>query len=323
MATLALGTAMGVVAARHFRGDHPPQVVEVEKVVTVEMVVRETVAVEKEVEKAVTVTPVLALPTPHATRIWDADGSVVVVVPAGEFLMGSEGDPNALADEYPQRQVYLDEFWIDQAEVTNAQFAAFLNQQGNEEEGGVHWLDLEDVDALIERDSGRFQPKTGYAGHPVIEVSWFGASAYCHWVGKRLPTEAAWDKAARGTDGLIYPWGRKFEPDRANTDEYGPEKTSPIGSYPSGASPYRALDMAGDVWEWVADWCDGDYYSQFAERNPSGPPSGDFRVVRGGAWNRSYVRARSANRNASYPVRGDEGLGFRCAVDPALLPAGS
>jgi formylglycine-generating enzyme required for sulfatase activity len=321
--SLALGIVAGAAGASSFRRDVPPQVVEVEKVVTVEKVVRETVIVEKEVKRPVTVTPASGEPAAYATRIWDVDGSVMVEVPAGEFLMGSDGDPNALADEYPQRAVYLDAFWIDQTEVTNEQFAAFLNEQGNQTEGGVARLDLEDVDSLVERVDGTFRPRSGYVDHPVIEVSWFGAAAYCQWVGKRLPSEAEWEKAARGADARIYPWGDQWDFARANTDEQGPGRTSPVGSYPSGTSPHGALDMAGNVWEWVADWYDGDHYGQSPDRNPTGPPSGNFRVLRGGAWSRSYVRARSANRNASYPVRGDEGLGFRCAAHPASSSSGS
>jgi len=125
-----------------------------------------------------------------ATRVWEKDGSTLVYVPAGEFLMGSEGDPDAHDDELPQHAVYLDAFWIDQTEVTNAQFSAFLNQQGNRMDGGFTWLDLEGMECLIEREGDGFRPKNGFAAHPVMYVCWYGASAYCDWAAKRLPTEA-------------------------------------------------------------------------------------------------------------------------------------
>ena len=128
----------------------------------------------------------------------------MVYVPGGTFQMGStEGDD----DEQPVHEVTLDGFWIDKYEVTNAQFVAFLNEKGNQEENGEEWLELEDVDCNIELTGGEFRPKNGYADHPVIEVSWCGARAYAEWVGGRLPTEAEWEKAARGIDGQTYPWG--------------------------------------------------------------------------------------------------------------------
>jgi len=255
----------------------------------------------------------------------------MVYVPVGEFLMGSEGDPDADDDEYPQHTVYLDAFWIDRTEVTNVQFAAFLNQQGNQPEGGVTWLDLEDEECLIERVGDGFRPKSGYADHPVIEVSWYGASAYCQWAGKRLPTEAEWEKAARGTDGRIYPWGNEFDCHRANLDDEtelddyvvpggegcdGFPGTAPVGSFRDGASSYGALDMAGNVWEWVADWYDADFYSRSPDRNPTGPSSGDHRVLRGGSWSNPRPRARCADRYGRNPGPRYGRNGFRCCVGP-------
>jgi len=239
-----------------------------------------------------------------------ADGMVMVYVPGGEFEMGStEGD----GDEQPVHTVALDAFWIDRTEVSNDQFAAFLNVQGNQEEGGVTWLDLEDEDCLIEQVDGEFRPKSGYADHPVIEVTWYGAAAYCEWAGARLPTEAEWEYAARGPEGHIYPWGN--EDPTCNLARYSEcsGRTVLVGSLPDGASWCGALGLAGNVWEWVADWHDGDYYESSPSRNPLGPEEGDGRVLRGGSWIYDAGHLLSAYRGWEQPVSRFEDCGFRCA----------
>jgi formylglycine-generating enzyme required for sulfatase activity len=278
------------------------------------------------------------------TRIRAADGMVMVYVPAGEFTMGSTDEEvdNALAlcneyygdcerdwfdDEQPVHAVELDGFWIDRTEVTNAQFAAFLNEEGNQEEGDVTWLDLESEYCLIERVGGEFRPKSGYGDHPVVKVSWYGAAAYCQWAGGQLPTEAQWEYAARGQEGRMFPWGDELDGTRLNycdatcdfesADESfddGYARTAPVGSYPDGASWVGALDLAGNVWEWGADWY-GDYPSGRQE-NPSGPSAGDYRVARGGGWNKYWSDVRAAHRSYAPPGNRYDNLGFRCVGSP-------
>jgi formylglycine-generating enzyme required for sulfatase activity len=234
----------------------------------------------------------------------------MVHVPAGEFEMGSTQGHD---DEAPVHTVALDAFWIDQTEVTNAQFAAFLNEEGNQDEGGVTWLDLADKDCLIERSGGDFQPKSGYSDHPVIEVTWYGAVAYCEWAGARLPTEAEWEYAARGPQGHMYPWGD--DDPTCDLAQYGgcTGNTVPVGSLPDGASWCGALDMAGNVWEWVADWYDSAYYKRSPPENPTGPSSGEYRVLRGGSWGINPSVVRSAFRIRGYPDVSGISVGFRCA----------
>jgi len=242
-----------------------------------------------------------------------ADGMVMVYVPAGEFEMGST---QGASDEQPVHTVALDGFWIDRTEVTNAQLAAFLNERDNQTEGGVTWLDLEDENCMIERVGGKHRPQSGYADHPVIEVSWYGAKAYCEWAGGRLPTEAEWEHAARGPDGHTYPWGSDAPTcERAQFRECS-GRTVPVGSRPGGASWCGALDMAGNVWEWVNDWYDSDYYGRSPSRNPAGPSSGERRVLRGGSWEVYLTSSiRSANRYRVIPRVTERNFGFRCARD--------
>ena len=224
--------------------------------------------------------------------ISEKDGMEMVYVPAGAFTMGSnDGD----ADEKPVHEVYLDGYWIDKYEVTNAQYAK----------------------CVAEGDCDK-QVKMEYANHPVVQVSWIDAHAYCAWAGRRLPSEAEWEKAARGTDGRTYPWG--FETPSASQLNYNLNEggMTAVGNYPAGASPYGALDMAGNVWEWVADWYDAGYYSKSPLENPPGPDSGTYRVLRGGSWLVNGRDVRSADRNLNFPVSANDYLGFRCSVSDPL-----
>jgi formylglycine-generating enzyme required for sulfatase activity len=275
---------------------------------------------------------------------------VMVYVPAGQFEMGYSdaqreeilrmcGDDSREWYEagYSAHTVALDAFWIDQTEVTNAQFCEFLNKLGNQREEGTSWLEPGAghrgiVYGLIDETDGVFIPRTGCEDHPVIEVSWYGAAAYSAWVNGRLATEAEWEYAARGPDASLYPWGntfdgklvnyrdagftftsRGFERDTAYND--GHASWAPVGSYPDGASWCGALDMAGNVWEWVNDRHDRDYYLRSPVKNPQGPLTGTIRIGRGGSWYDPRWRICSGERKgltpSSYRMHW---IGFRCVV---------
>ena len=238
---------------------------------------------------------------------------ILVYVPAGTFAMGStDGEDN----EAPVHDVTLDAFWLDRTEVTNAQYAAFLNVEGNQTEGGVTWLEGDSESVLVEQSGGTFRAKSGYEDHPVAVVSWYGANAYCGWAGGRLPTEAEWEYAAGGPESRVYPWGDDQQQGYANCTESdcvdGLGLTAPVGSFPEGASWVGALNMAGNVWEWVTDWNHSKYYGTSPSNNPSGPSSGTSRVLRGGGWYDNWDRLRVAYRYGLSPDARTSGIGFRC-----------
>jgi serine/threonine-protein kinase len=256
----------------------------------------------------------------------------MVYVPEGRFKMGSDRQDLCL-EASPAHEVSLDAFWIDQTEVTNSMFAIFLNDQGNQAENGIKWLEPGAghrgiVYGYIEDDDGVFITNKGYEHHPVIEVSWYGAAAYCSWVGGRLPTEAEWEFAARGPDGTQFPWGDTFDGERVNyCDKDCPEswrdknftdgamRWTAVGSYPEGASWCGALDMAGNVWEWVNDWWSDRYYSNSPTDNPDGPDTGTLRIARGGSWFDEGTHLNSSFRKGlkSSSAR-MHWVGFRCVT---------
>ena len=248
----------------------------------------------------ITPTPTLG---PGASMTSPVDGMILVYVPAGSFLMGSTG---YFGDEQPQHSVTLDAFWIDRTEVTNAMYAQCV-QAGNCKRPRRNTSNV--VDFYYGNDQ--------YAGYPVIYVTWDDAQAYCQWAGRRLPTEAEWEKAARGTDGSIYPWGNNPPDETLANYGYKLHDVSAVDAYPAGASPYGALDMAGNVMEWVADWYSPDYYAQSPQAGPTGPDTGDGRGLRGGSWIYQPDGIRTAIRYSQPPDFFHFDIGFRCVVNAA------
>ena len=246
----------------------------------------------------------------------------MVLIPAGEFRMGSNSS-DARDNEKPVHSVYVDAFYMDKYEVTNAQYAAFLNAKGKHVDAGQIWLDIGDGDEKIEYVSGKYRAKAGYENHPVVEVSWYGAMAYAAWKGKRLPTEAEWEKAARGgLAGLKYPWGNTIDSTKANYSNHIKDTTA-VGKYT--ANGYGLFDMAGNVWEWCLDEYNANFYSVSPARNPlSGANSVEWlinnykgvkssRILRGGSWYNAVQYVRVAYRNSNAPATTGTGSGFRCA----------
>jgi formylglycine-generating enzyme required for sulfatase activity len=224
----------------------------------------------------------------------------MALVPAGEFIMGSStGD----ADEQPVRHVYVDAFYMDKHQLAVGEYAKFLEATSHT--------------APPEWDIMR---KSMHQNRPVVNVDWTDADAYCRWAGKRLPTEAEWEKAARGTDGRIYPWGNEiptgFHANMKKEVWNNHVVLTPVGMFEGGKSPYGIYDMAGNVWEWVNDWYAPNYYKSGSLRNPAGPPLGDYKVVRGGSWGSGPKDLRSADREVHLPSFQGFGTGFRCAKTP-------
>ena len=252
--------------------------------------------------------------------------------------MGSRDDSaGAQADEKPLHQVLLDAYWIDLNEVTNAMFERFVLATGyvtDAERLGTGftmlsggWHELSGAD--WRHPQGPERGLVGLETHPVILVSWNDAAAYCAWAGRRLPTEAEWEKAGRGwLNGALYPWGNadlagslvNFADVSLGTGwadskvNDGWQFTAPVGSYPAGASPYGLLDMAGNVWEWVQDWYGDAYYASAPVENPGGPESGSKRVMRGGGWSHEWFAMRLATRRSEAPDSRSADVGFRCLL---------
>lgn len=281
----------------------------------------------------------------------------MVLIPEGLFLMGSTREDierlldldrnieiDRLDNEFPQREVYLSAYLIDKYPVTNAQYKRFIESGGYGQK--VFWseagwqyilqanpLESNDLDAISH----------GEQDCPVVDISWYEAEAFARWAGKRLPTEAEWEKAARSTDGRAYPWGNEFDKTRLNCAEVKIEKPTPGTKYPQGQSVYGCFDMAGNVWEWAADWYDSQYYRHAPNKNPQGPTIAEespyfgrpedvgisiyelkpyaaskmlsaCKVLRGGSWNGSgVVHVRCANRDYDEPTYKNDTIGFRCA----------
>jgi formylglycine-generating enzyme required for sulfatase activity len=256
-------------------------------------------------------------PTPTVTPTPGVDPTEEVLIPAGTFQMGCDvNNPaeNGCSEswqtaELPLHTVNLDTYYIDKYEVTNARYKACVN-------AGVCTAPAES--RSYTRDE--YYGTSTYADYPVIFVNWLQANTFCRWVGKRLPTEAEWEKAARGgSDTRKYPWGDTPPDSTLLNYNSNVGDTTRVGSYPSGASPYGAMDMAGNVAEWVNDWYDANYYPVSPGSNPPGPAEGIYRVTRGGSW--VYIGfgdlVRSAGRLLGHPETGQGPFdGFRCARSP-------
>jgi formylglycine-generating enzyme required for sulfatase activity len=248
------------------------------------------------------------------------DEAELVFIPAGEFTMGSnESDPYFWGAEAPQHVVILDEFWIYKTEVTNRMYALCQEAKSCPRPAQVH---------SVITDSYYGNP--AYDNYPVIYVTYVDAVSYCSWAGGRLPTEAEWEKAARGTDRRLFPWGDDDPSgdlanicDRLCTQgakreaavDDGFPGPAPVGSFPAGVSPYGVLDMAGNVWEWVFDWFSPAYYNVSPMENPLGPAAGVTRGIRGGGWDTPNSGVRVVVRTSLTPTKSLNGLGFRCVID--------
>jgi formylglycine-generating enzyme required for sulfatase activity len=263
----------------------------------------------------------------------------MVLVPAGEFTMGTSADSDGLPDEQPLRLVYLGAFWIDRYEVTNAAYQRFVQATGYQAPANVNA-----ASTLWEHNA----PLPGIEQHPVVNVSWLDAVAFCRWADKRLPTEAEWEKAARGTDGRTYPWGKDWDFERSNSASYWAKRTvqfnnsteweafwihgdgaaiskqqgvkgeiltMSVGSFPAGASPYGVLDLAGNAAEWVHDWYNPNYYRAAPANDPQGPERGAIKAMRGGSWLKPAISLRTTDRDWGTMDSRPSGTGFRCARD--------
>jgi formylglycine-generating enzyme required for sulfatase activity len=220
------------------------------------------------------------------------DGAVMVEIPAGDFIMGTD-KPDSSPDERPAHTVYLDDYLVDKTEVTWRQFRKFTDATGLPLPPEPLWGRPDD--------------------YPLSSIAWDEARDYCTWVGGRLPTEAEWEKAARGVDGRDYPWGDKWDPTRCNSISGGLHRPESVGSYPACVSPYGVLDMAGSHWQWVSDYYGAGYYAQSPARNPGGPEQGTSRVERGGYWMSHPEQLKVTRRGKSAVDWRNSKHGFRCA----------
>lgn len=275
--------------------------------------------------------------SPSAISAQLPDG--MILIPAGEFTMGTPEGSDGLADEHPERRVFVGNFYLDRFEVTNDAYFEFVLATGhripeNAKPSATLWT--------------HGFPLPQIKTHPVVNVSWEDAVAYCRWTGKRLPTEAEWEKAARGTDGRRYPWGNDWDFSKANSASFwagrtidfqsgadweafwikgegariakekgvrGEILTMPVGSFPSGLSPYGIYDLAGNAAEWVQDWYDPNYYRSAPLNDPPGPVRGAIKAMRGGSWLKPAVSLRTTDRDWGLMDSRPSGTGFRCAKD--------
>ena len=247
-------------------------------------------------------------------KVSPIDGMRMIYVPSGEFIMGTNEDDIRAGKEKPQRTIYMDAFWIDQTPVTNAMFVKFLNKMGKRK---VDWEDSLIFNDYLRKVDGVWQVKKSYEDHPVVHVTWYGAQAYSLFVGRKLPTHAQWEKAARGTDGRLFPWGNESPNENLIncSREWG--NANVVGSYPSGASPYGAVDMTGLVKHWVLDHIEDEkHFRTLPSKNPIASLKtkdvglrGDIFTLSTNVWT---VRADVTNGGSKIINNGR--VGFRCAL---------
>lgn len=236
--------------------------------------------------------------TPIDKKTSAMDGMLQVYVPEGEFIMGE--DHELKKPDSPRHVVYLDAFWMDRVEVTNAMYLKCMRANG----------------CTVPVSDNIYYDNWIYRDHPIVYVTWDQANAYCHWADRRLPTEAEWEKAARGIKGWMYPWGNKQpNPRQANYASTLIQESVSAFRYPLGASPYDVWNMSGNVREWVADWFDADYYSYSPYANPQGPETGEERVLRSTSYNEDGREIVVTSRLRHEPESAGLSRGFRCAQD--------
>ncbi len=265
-----------------------------------------------------TATPVPTTPPaqvyqPGETMRTGVDGMEMVYIPAGKFEMGSaSGNP----DQLPVHTVQLNGYWLDRTEVTNQMFVQFLNSNDDQQGKVALWLDAVDPFVWISEKDGVWQVRPGNENYPILNVSWFGAEAYCSWAGRALPTEAQWEYAAKSTENRRFPWGDK-DPN-CSLARFSGCGNSPVevGSLLNGANLWGVLGLSGNVAEWTNDRYAADYYSQSPQENPPGPINGYYRVIRGGSWQSTYLPLQTSNRKWAGADEFTNSVGFRCAINP-------
>ena len=252
------------------------------------------------------VADLLSLPDPPQRVSWEKAGIELCLVPAGDFVMGRP-EHEGYDSEHPEHVIYLDPYYIARYPVTNEQYARFVQETG-------HRVPYDPLEQSCNWNPDSQTPPRGKEKHPVVNVSWEDATTYCEWASLRLPSEAEWEKAARGPDGRSYPWGHEDPTATLCNFDRNLEGTTPVGHYsPHGDSPYGCADLVGNVWEWVNDWYQDDYYRRSPSENPTGPSSGEYRVLRGGSWVSFPHNAHGASRDGASPANTCDFLGFRCA----------
>jgi formylglycine-generating enzyme required for sulfatase activity len=241
-----------------------------------------------------------AQPEPETAPQEEPIREEMVTIPAGPFLRGTTSGG---FDEQPQRMIFLETFSIDRYEVTNHQYQEFVVATGHRKAGPP---------SRYAKSIGKMRG----ANQPAVYVSWDDATEYCRWKGKRLPTEAEWEKAMRGSDGRLWPWGNSEQPNGANWARVqdGHEISARVGTFQADKSPYGVMDGAGNVMEWVADWYDEMYYKDSPDKNPPSPEYGTYRVLRGGSYTTTGADVRITSRSKMVPDFRDETIGFRCAI---------